>query len=130
MATREFKFSKNELELVIEGNVFRINPYDEDIVELQREFSQRAQKMAEKTESGDEDGAECIRLCSGFIDDVLGGGAVRLIFKNRKIGVYDLFDVVNYINDEIRTEREKRLTIYNKNPKYNTYKKERRRYAK
>lgn len=130
MATREFKFNKNELELIVEGNVFRINPYDEDIVELQREFSQAAQKMAEKTESSDEDGAESIRLCSNFIDDVLGGGATRLIFKKRKIGVYDLFDVVNYINDEIRTEREKRLMEYNKKPKYNTYKKDRRRYAK
>lgn len=121
MATREFRFNENKLELVIEGNVYAINPFDESIVARQSEFSAAATQMAQSMKATDEDGEKSVRLCIEFIDGVLGEGATARIFENRKIGVYDLFDVVNYINDEIRIEREKRMSGYNKNPKYNTH---------
>lgn len=130
MATREFKFNKNELELVIEGNTYGINPFDERITHLQREFAVEAERISEKISGTDEDVAASIDLCRDFIDSVLGNGETAKIFENRSVSIYDLFDVVNYINDEIRAEREKRLTVYNKNPRYNTYKKNRRRYGK
>ena len=104
----KFKFRNNLLKLEIEDEVFNV-----DITNF--EASDKLVKIAQDALKIGEDGNKpeniemMILMIEEAIDTILGKGATKRIFKDRKINYLDMIDLLAFITEEITNFRSEKL---------------------
>ncbi len=118
---KKFEFSNNLLELNINGAEFAIDTTNPELIENAEKYGKEMQEYAQKAEKRAEEVGnakameEMIQICVESIDVVLGEGATKKIFKDRKINFFDAIDVINFITSEIEQARDKLYKKYTPN---------------
>lgn len=114
---RKFEFRNNELELDIAGEIFKIDVFEPTLSRRINAHGKRLKEKGEHLTKRLEEGladAELekelkgsIQLCVEVIDDVLGEGACKKIFKDKPINFLDAVDVANFVFTETNSYIEK-----------------------
>lgn len=118
---KKFQFGNNLLELDINGAKFEIDTTDPKLIENAEKYGKEMQEYAQKAEKRAEEVGnakameEVIQICVKSIDIVLGEGATKKIFKDRKINFFDAIDVINFITAEIKQSRDNLYQKYTPN---------------
>lgn len=118
---KKFEFSSNLLELDIAGEVFQIDTTDPKLIENAEKYGKKMQEYANKAEERAEEVGnakameEMIQICVNSIDIMLGEGATKKIFKDRKINFFDCIDIINFVTVEIQQARNNKLQQYSPN---------------
>ena len=118
---KKFEFGKNLLELDIAGEVFQIDITDPKLIENAEEYGKQMQEYANKAEERAKEVGnakameEMIQICVDSIDIMLGEGATKKIFKDRKINFFDCIDIINFVTAEIQQVRNNKLQQYSPN---------------
>lgn len=118
---KKFEFGKNLLELDIAGEVFQIDTTDPKLIENAEEYGKEMQEYANKAEERAKEIGnakameEMIQICVDSIDIMLGEGATKKIFKDRKINFFDCIDIINFVTAEIQQARNSKLQQYSPN---------------
>ena len=118
---KKFEFGKNLLELDIAGEIFQIDTTDPRLIENAEEYGKKMQKYANRAEERAKEAGsgkameEMIQICVDFIDIILGEGATKKIFKDRKINFLDCIDIINFVTAEIQQVRNNKLQQYSPN---------------
>ena len=118
---KKFEFGKNLLELDIAGEVFQIDTTDPKLIENAEEYGKEMQEYANKAEERAKEIGnakameEMIQICVDSIDIMLGEGAAKKIFKDRKINFFDCIDIINFVTAEIQQVRNNKLQQYSPN---------------
>lgn len=118
---KKFEFGKNLLELDIAGEIFQIDTTDPRLIENAEEYGKQMQEYANKAEERAEEVGnakameEMIQICVDSIDIMLGEGATKKIFKDRKINFFDCIDIINFVTAEIQQVRNNKLQQYSPN---------------
>lgn len=112
--TFTFNFNdKNKLKLDIAGEVFYVDTTDIEMIKEIDKFAHEAAKIANKGEKeGVEALEEVISYCVKFVDTILGDGATKKIFKDRKISLFDLLDLIEFLTNRISEDRADKLKNY------------------
>lgn len=113
----KFEFKK-KLVLDIAGEQFEVDSSSPELIENVMEFSDKAMKISSEigqSENYTEALKDTIQFCCDSIDTILGEGATKSIFKDRKISLFDALDVLNYITDEINKDRDSKFKQYSPN---------------
>lgn len=116
--TRKFEFKNNKLELDIAGNIFELDTTNPELIKELQTFSVEAQKKAEELSKKDDyinALEEAIQFCLEYIDKILGEGANKKIFANRKVNFFDCLDVINFIVSEVNEFRIEKFQQYSPN---------------
>ena len=101
-----FEFKNYFLDLKIAGNDYRVNC----VTELADKVRANKEKLAELTKqinAGTKTGDDAIVACQEIIDDILGAGAVKNIFRGRKATMTDCSDVLLFIVGEMTEQYKK-----------------------
>nr|DAQ38492.1 MAG TPA: tail assembly chaperone [Caudoviricetes sp.] len=118
---KKFEFSSNLLELDIAGEVFQIDTTNPRLIESAEKYGIKMQEYSKKAEEiAKEHGnakamEDMIQICVDAIDVILGEGATKKIFKERKVNFFDCIDVINFVTAEIEKSRENKLQKYSPN---------------
>ena len=118
---KKFEFGKNLLELDIAGEMFKIDTTDPKLIENAEEYGKKMQEYANKAEERAKEIGnakameEMIQICVDSIDIMLGEGATKKIFKDRKINFFDCIDIINFVTAEIQQVRNNKLQQYSPN---------------
>ena len=113
----KFKFRNNNLKLEIEDNIYNIDITNFERSEELLKIAQDAIKLGEKGNST-ENIEQIILMIEKAIDTLLGKGATKEIFKDRKINLLDLIDLLVFITEEINNFRVDKLEkVYSVNRK-------------
>lgn len=118
---KKFEFGNNLLELNINGAEFAIDTTDPKLIENAEKYGKEMQEYAQKAEKRAEEVGnakameEMIQICVESIDVVLGEGATKKIFKDRKINFFDTIDVINFMTSEIEKARDNLYQKYTPN---------------
>lgn len=118
---KKFEFGKNLLELDIAGEMFKIDTTDPKLIENAEEYGKQMQEYANKAEERAKEVGnakameEMIQICVDSIDIMLGEGATKKIFKDRKINFFDCIDIINFVTVEIQQVRNNKLQQYSPN---------------
>ena len=118
---KKFEFGKNLLELDIAGEIFQIDTTDPKLIENAEEYGKEMQEYANKAEERAKEVGnakameEMIQICVDSIDIMLGEGATKKIFKDRKINFFDCIDIINFVTAEIQQARNNKLQQYSPN---------------
>lgn len=116
--SKRFEFRDNRLKLDIAGNIFEIDTTDLELIKELQTFSVEAHKKAEELSKKDDyinALAEAIQFCLDYIDKILGDGASKKIFANRKVNFLDCLDVINFIVSEVNEFRIEKFQQYSPN---------------
>lgn len=116
--SKRFEFRDNRLKLDIAGNIFELDITNPELIKELQTFSVEAQKKAEElSKEGDYIGAleKAIQFCLDSIDRILGEGASKKIFANRKVNFFDCLDVINFIVSEVSEFRQQKFQQYSPN---------------
>lgn len=105
---KEFKFRENNLELSIEDKIFNIDISSFEDSEKLIKIANDALKISEDGNSK-ETIEKMIVMIEEAIDTILGEGATKEIFANRKINYLDIIDLLAFITEEIIEFRSKKL---------------------
>jgi hypothetical protein len=97
----KFEFRSRKLGLDIAGNHFEIE-VSTDIGDIMAEFSREGFALIPALKSGEKTIEDAVEYCRSAIDRILGEGSVDIIFKDRKIDITDLSDVILFITGEIQ----------------------------
>lgn len=115
----KFEFATNNaLQLDIAGHIYTIDVMDASVVKKMQEFSKEAiEKGNALMECEDYEKAllEACAFCGRAIDEILGEGAYKKIFKNRTINIIDHIDLINFIAAKITEFRAERFSTYSPN---------------
>lgn len=115
---KKFVFKNNDLELDIAGNKFYVDTTDPDLIEKVLDFARGAEKQAAELKDK-EDYVEELRGTIEFslnaIDSILGEGASDKIFEGRRVGLFDVLDVLSYIVSAINKGRDDKFLEYSPN---------------
>lgn len=118
---KKFEFGNNLLELDIAGEVFQIDTTDPKLIENAEGYGKKMQEYANKAEERAKEIGnakameEMIQICVDSIDIILGEGATKKIFKDRKINFFDCIDIINFVTAEIQQARNNKLQQYSPN---------------
>lgn len=118
---KKFKFGKNLLELDIAGEMFKIDITDPKLIENAEKYGEKMREYANKAEERVKEVGnakameEMIQICVDSIDIMLGEGATKKIFKDRKINFLDCIDIINFVTAEIQQVRNNKLQQYSPN---------------
>jgi hypothetical protein len=118
---KKFEFGKNLLELDIAGEIFKIDTTSPELIESAEECGKNMQEYANKAEERAKEIGnakameEMIQICVNSIDIILGEGATKKIFKDRKINFFDCIDIINFVTAEIQQARNSKLQQYSPN---------------
>lgn len=101
---KKFEFKNNAVELDIAGHMFKID-LTAEVIAASDEVRKDAAKHAEILEESGGDSKEIVEKTCAFlaegIDKLLGEGAAKTIFGEKKVTMLDLADVLNFIQSEI-----------------------------
>lgn len=113
----KFKFRDNTLKLEIEDKVYNVDISNFEQSEKLLTIAKDAMKVGEQGNSNDTV-EMMILMIEDAIDTILGKGATKDIFQDRKINLLDLLDVLAYITEEITDFRANKLErVYSVNRK-------------
>ena len=113
----KFKFRNNNLKLEIEDKTYNIDITNFEQSEELLKIAQDAIKLGEKGNST-KNIEQIILMIEKAIDTILGKGATKEIFKDRKINLLDLIDLLVFITEEINNFRVDKLQkVYSVNRK-------------
>lgn len=118
---KKFEFKKNTLELDIAGEVFNIDMTDPELIDNAEKSAQDMIGWSEKAEkvAGEQGQAKAmemsIQLCIDAIDGILGDGATKKIFKDRKINFFDCLDILEFLKAEMEQSKTEKLQQYTPN---------------
>ena len=118
---KKFEFSSNLLELDIAGEIFQIDTTNPELIENAEEYGKKMQEYANKVEERAKEVGngkameEMIQICVDSIDIMLGEGATKKIFKDRKINFFDCIDIISFVTAEIQQARNNKLQQYSPN---------------
>ena len=113
----KFKFRDNTLKLEIEDKTYNVDISNFEQSEKLITIAKDAVKIGEQGNST-ETVETMIRMIEEAIDTILGNGATKDIFQNRKINLLDLLDLLGHTTDEITEFRSNKLErIYSVNRK-------------
>lgn len=118
---KKFEFGKNLLELDINGVKFEIDTTDPKLIGNAEKYGIEMQEYADKSEERAKKAGnaktmeEMIQICVDSIDMMLGEGATKKIFKDRKVNFFDCIDIINFVTAEIGKARENKLQQYSPN---------------
>lgn len=113
----KFKFRDNTLKLDIEDKTYEVDISNFEQSEKLLTIAKDAMKIGEQgnTEKTVE---TMIMMIEDAIDTILGNGATKDIFQDRKINLLDLLDLLAYITEEITEFRANKLEkVYSVNRK-------------
>lgn len=97
----KFEFKDRTITLDIAGEKFEIKA-DSEFSRSMSRLQKEAAVMSRELKGGSKTYEDALKLCTTILDDVLGTGAVKRIFKKRKITVEDCADILFFIENEIR----------------------------
>ena len=113
----KFKFRDNTLKLEIEDKIYNVDISNFEQSEKLLTIAKDAMKVGEQGNSNDTV-EMMILMIEDAIDTILGKGATKDIFQDRKINLLDLLDVLAYITEEITDFRANKLErVYSVNRK-------------
>lgn len=113
----KFKFRDNTLKLDIEDKVYNVDISNFEQSEKLLTIANDALKIGEQGNSTDTV-ETMLMMIQDAIDTILGSGATKEIFKDRKVNLLDLLDLLAYITEEITEFRSNKLErIYSVNRK-------------
>ncbi|MCR1897815.1 hypothetical protein NSA47_02280 [Irregularibacter muris] len=115
---KRFEFKNNNLKLDISGHLFEFDTTNPELVKRVLTFSEDAQKLSnELTKREDYVVAleETIEFCIKTLDSILGEGASKKIFVGREVGLFDCLDIINYLMDEVKADRDTKFQAYSPN---------------
>lgn len=113
----KFKFRDNTLKLDIEDKVYNVDISNFEQSEKLITIAKDAVKIGEQGNST-ETVETMIRMIEEAIDTILGSGATEEIFKDRKVNLLDLLDLLAYLTEEINNFRVDKLQkVYSVNRK-------------
>lgn len=114
---KKFEFRDHRTKLDIAGEIFYLDVTDKNLLNRVLEFSKESQELARNvnTDNYVEDLENAMEFMQKSIDNILGEGASKKIFKDRAVSFMDLLDVIKYINEVIIKERTEKLVSYTPN---------------
>ena len=92
----KFEFKNRTIELDIAGNKFSVEA-DTRTGDKMKQYEKTAQEMADNNASNQ----EALDFCKKVMDEVLGKGAVNVIFKGREVLLDDCVDILVYVSGEV-----------------------------
>jgi len=98
--TKKFRFRNFDIELDIEGTIYRVKPTTE-LSKKTVAFRDTINDFMQKALKGDADLESLGKTCRPIIDGILGDGASDAIFADRTPTPFDYADLVSYIATEI-----------------------------
>lgn len=113
----KFKFRDNTLKLDIEDKVYNVDISNFEQSEKLLTIAKDAMEVGNKGNS-EKTVETMLMMIQDAIDTILGSGATEEIFKDRKVNLLDLLDLLAYITEEITEFRSNKLErIYSVNRK-------------
>lgn len=113
----KFKFRDNTLKLDIEDKVYNVDISNFEQSEKLLTIAKDAMEVENKGNS-EKTVETMLMMIQDAIDTILGSGATKEIFKDRKVNLLDLLDLLAYITEEITEFRSNKLErIYSVNRK-------------
>lgn len=113
----KFKFRDNTLKLEIEDKTYNVDISNFEQSEKLITIAKDAVKIGDKGNS-EKTVETMLMMIQDAIDTILGSGATEEIFKDRKVNLLDLLDLLAYITEEITEFRSNKLErIYSVNRK-------------
>lgn len=112
-----FEFSKKIINIKICNKTYSLedtNKLEEKSVSFGEKMKTKAKNISEKNDYEYLKKAT-LNLCNdcyNFIDDLLGQGASKEIFKNRMYDIEDCTSLLDFIHTEIENQRSQRLNKY------------------
>lgn len=116
MVKNTFSFNNGgKLKLDIAGEVFYVDSSDIQMIKEIDRFAKEAIGLADKGQKeGVEALEEVINYCVEFVDTILGEGATKKIFKDRRVSLFDLLSLIEFLAERISEDRVERLKNYTK----------------
>lgn len=115
---KKFNFKDNDLKLEIEGETFKLDTSNPELISRVVDFGNEATKRAKELENEDsyvEALEQLIAFCTDSIDTILGEKASKRIWKDRSVSLFDAMDVINYIIASVKEDREDKFNKYTPN---------------
>lgn len=113
----KFKFRNNNLKLEIEDSIFYVDIANFAQSDKLLQIADDALKIG-KDGNTSENVEKLMKKVQDALDTILGEGATVEIFKDRKINLLDMLDVLAYITREISEFRSDKLqNVYSVNRK-------------
>lgn len=107
----KFEFRKHSCEVDIAGNIFELDcstEMGETMKDIAGDFRQIAEDVSAKTKTTE----QALTLYLNSIDTILGAGAVKKIFVERKATLDDAIDVIYYLMDQVQKFSRNRMPHY------------------
>lgn len=112
---KRFEFKNNNVVLDICGEEFSVSLTADimgEISDISLEAAKQLKELSSKSVNAKEKITETCKYLENKIDVLLGNGATRQIFKQRRINLLDLTDVLNYVIAEINTSINAKVEYY------------------
>lgn len=109
----QFKRNKNHVVLDFDDVIFEVDSTSKTFFEATNKFQEMANEMQSLKFEGVETIEKFTEKLVESIDEFLGEKAVRKIFPNQKVNMYDCIDVISYILDSVQEFNQSKMAKYN-----------------
>lgn len=111
---KKFTFSKNTLDLELNGVQFSIDLDNISIEDLLMYNAQKLEEINKELEEKDDDGTEerarSIEVMTEVIDIVLGEGATeKIMHDQQKLNLYRYLEILDFLRIEVTQAKQKKL---------------------
>lgn len=110
---KKFEFASNTVDLDIAGNEFHIDLTENLLSEIGNIKTEAAEQLS-KLKTTDGNIISVYSFLEEKINRLLGDNAAESIFKDRRVNLFDLTDVLNFVIVEISNAINKKTVGYSK----------------